>query len=107
MVDKIDKILAKITASPTKNWKIMNNNNSRSHAPAWERIHKTDRAFQFWQEGVHQEWIQDEAMMKQKAEYIHNNPVKRGYVDRAKHRRCSIVRNYPGEKGLAEICTKL
>ena len=43
--------------------------------------HKVDREYQVWQEGSHPQLIQDEAMMRQKIEYIHNNPVKRGYVD--------------------------
>ena len=33
-------------------------------------------------------------MYIQKAEYIHFNPVKRGYVDRAEHWLYSSARNY-------------
>lgn len=43
--------------------------------------HKNDRTYQFWQEGSHPELIQGEKMMIQKLEYMHYNPVKRGYVD--------------------------
>ena len=32
--------------------------------------------------------IADEAMMWQELEYIHNNPVRRGYVDDPVHWRC-------------------
>jgi len=39
--------------------------------------HKRDREYQFWQEGVHAEMILNEAMMRQKLDYIHANPVKR------------------------------
>jgi len=56
-----------------------------------------------WQEGAHPELIQNEAMMLQKIEYIHNNPVKRGYVDQAQHWRYSSARNYEGEVGLLDI----
>jgi putative transposase len=34
------------------------------------------------------------AMMCQKLEYIHNNPVRRGYVDDLVHRRYPRARNY-------------
>ena len=47
----------------------------------YKKAHKTDRAYQFWQEGIYPEWIQNNEMMRQKIDYIHNNPVKRGYVD--------------------------
>lgn len=68
-----------------------------------KRAHKTDREYQFWQEGIHAELILSETMMRQKLEYIHNNPVKRGYVDRSEHWRYSSARNYAGEEALIEI----
>ncbi len=37
-----------------------------------------DREYQFWQEGSHPQLIDGEAMLRQKLEYIHQNPVKRG-----------------------------
>ena len=43
----------------------------------YKKAHKTDRQYQFWQEGIHPELIQNETMMLQKIEYIHYNPVKR------------------------------
>lgn len=65
--------------------------------------HKTDRAYQLWQEGTHPEQIQGEAMMHQKIEYIHYNPVKRGYVDEPIHWRYFSARNYAGQVGLLEV----
>jgi len=70
----------------------------------YKKAHKTDRAYQFWQEGVHPEWIQNEEMMRQKIEYIHRNPVERGYVDQAEHWRYSSARSYQGMDGMLEIC---
>jgi REP element-mobilizing transposase RayT len=64
---------------------------------------KADRPLQFWQEGVHPEWIQNEAMLRQKIEYVHHNPVRRGYVDEAEHWRYSSARDYAGVPGLLEI----
>ena len=68
--------------------------------------HKVDREHQVWQEGSHPEQIQGEAMMRQKLEYIHNNPVARGYVDDPLHWRYSSARNYAGQPGLLEVETR-
>jgi len=66
-------------------------------------VHKLDRDYQVWQEGSHPQEILDEAMMRQKVTYIHNNPVKRGYVDDPVHWRYSSARNYAGLPGLVEV----
>jgi REP element-mobilizing transposase RayT len=68
--------------------------------------HKTDRTYQVWQEGSHPEQIQNEEIMRQKLEYIHLNPVKRGYVDEAIHWRHSSARNYAGLAGLFPVRTE-
>ncbi|MBF0219374.1 MAG: transposase [Gammaproteobacteria bacterium] len=62
----------------------------------YKEQHKCDQEFQFWQEGNHPQWIKDEAMLLNKLEYIHHNPVKRGYVDDPIHWRYSSYRNYMG-----------
>jgi hypothetical protein len=41
--------------------------------------------------------------MRQKLDYIHHNPVKRGYVDLPEHWRYSSARNYLGQPGLIEV----
>ncbi len=71
----------------------------------YKKAHKDDRAYQFWQEGVHPELIQGDEMMRQKIDYIHQNPVKRGYVDKAEHWRYSSARDYLRQQGLLEVCT--
>jgi REP element-mobilizing transposase RayT len=65
--------------------------------------HKIDQRYQLWQEGSHPKQIQTETMLIQKLEYIHANPVRRGYVDEAVHWRYSIARNYAGLEGLIEV----
>ena len=65
--------------------------------------HKRDRDLQFWQEGVHPELIQGREMTRQKIEYIHQNPVKRGYVDEACQWRYSSARDYEGQEGLLRV----
>ncbi|MGH8559354.1 MAG: REP-associated tyrosine transposase [Methylococcales bacterium] len=72
----------------------------------YKKAHKDDRSYQFWQEGIHPEWIQNDEMMRQKIAYIHNNPVKRGYVDLPEHWRYSSARNYSGQAGLLEVCVQ-
>jgi len=67
--------------------------------------YKVESEHQLWQEGSHPQAIQDDEMMRQKLEYAHNNPVKRGYVDEAVHWRYSSARNYQGMQGLIEVCT--
>ena len=67
--------------------------------------HKADSDYQVWQDGNHPEQIRTEAMMWQKLEYIHNNPVVRGYVDDPLHWRYSSARNYAGSPGLIDVVT--
>ncbi len=69
----------------------------------YKKAHKEDRAYQFWQEGLHAKWIKDNEMLRQKVEYTHQNPVKRGYVDKAEYWRYSSARNYLWEQGLLEV----
>jgi REP element-mobilizing transposase RayT len=67
--------------------------------------HKIDQQFQLWQEGSHPQQIADEEVMRQKLEYMHFNPVKRGYVDDPIHWRYSSARNYAGMAGLIDVVT--
>lgn len=67
--------------------------------------HKFGQEFQLWQEGSHPKAIDDDEMMLQSLEYMHNNPLKRGYVDEPSAWRYSSARNYAGKPGLIEVCT--
>jgi len=69
----------------------------------YKKAHKVDREFQLWQEGFQPKLIQSEQMMIDRINYIHNNPIKRGYVDEAKHWRYSSARDYEGDDGLIQI----
>jgi hypothetical protein len=42
-------------------------------------------------------------VMRQKLDYIHHNPVKRGYVDLPEHWRWSSARDYAGMPGLIAV----
>ena len=95
-----------ITARQTIVWLVENNVKVILDQLAfYKKAHKIDREYQFWQEGVHPELIQGEDMMRQKIDYVHFNPVKRGYVDCPEHWRYSSARNYLGLEGLIEVCT--
>ena len=71
----------------------------------FKRRHKTDREYQFWEEGSHPEQIQNDEMMQQKLDYMHRNPVERGYVDDPTHWRYSSARNYAGTPGVFPVVT--
>ena len=69
----------------------------------FKRAYKTQSRYQFWEEGSHPQRIESAGVMRQKLEYIHYNPVKRGFVDLPEHWRWSSARNYAGEDGLIEV----
>jgi len=69
----------------------------------YKKAHKKENEFQLWQEGIQAKEILGEQMMKVKMEYIHNNPVERGYVDDGVHWRYSSARDYEGFDGLIVV----
>ncbi len=42
-------------------------------------------------------------MMKEKIDYIHHNPVKRGYIEEAEHWRYSSAKDYVGIDGILKV----
>ena len=70
----------------------------------FKKRHKVDQQHQLWQEGSHPKVIESDEVMRQKIEYIHNNPVKRGYIDDPIHWRYSSARGYFGLDCLLEVC---
>ena len=73
---------------------------------AWKKLrHKDDRDYQLWQEGKQPKQIRTDPVMWQKLEYIHYNPVRRGYVDDPCHWRYSSARNYAQLPGLIDVTT--
>lgn len=51
------------------------------------KAYKDNSQYQVWQEGSHPQLIQGDDMLRQKIMYIHNNPVRRGYVDKPEYWR--------------------
>ena len=61
------------------------------------------REHQVWQEGMHPQKISGEKMLRQKLEYMHANPIRKGYVDEPTAWRNSSARNYAGMEGVLEV----
>jgi REP element-mobilizing transposase RayT len=58
--------------------------------------------FQFWQQHNKPIELFTPQVMQQKLDYIHNNPVVAGFVDRPEAYLYSSARDYAGEPGLLE-----
>ena len=52
---------------------------------AGKAAHKTRSTWQLWQEGYHPQVIYSDQTMMQKLDYIHANPVRRGWVASPEH----------------------
>jgi len=62
----------------------------------YKAAHKPNE-YQVWQEGSHPQAILTDEMMLQKMDYLHNNPVKRGWVASPEHWRWSSAHEWlPG-----------
>ncbi len=62
-----------------------------------------NNGFQFWQQHNHPILLDTNYILDQKLDYIHNNPVKKGFVDEPESYLYSSARDYAGIKGLIEI----
>ncbi|MDZ7657813.1 REP-associated tyrosine transposase [Fodinibius sp.] len=55
-----------------------------------------DQEYKVWQSGYHPISLETEHFFKQKLNYIHHNPVHKGYVNEPTHWRYSSAANYAG-----------
>ena len=62
-----------------------------------------NKEFKIWTGDNHPEEISSEAFMKIKLNYIHENPVRAGWVENVEDYLYSSASNYIGGKGLVEI----
>ena len=69
----------------------------------YKKAHHKEKSYQVWEEGYQPKLIQHDEIMRVKVDYIHQNPVKRGYVDEAAHWRYSSARDYEGLSGLIDV----
>ena len=59
--------------------------------------------FQFWQLAGHQVELSTNQMLDQRLEYLHQNPVKAGFVEKPEEWYYSSARDYAGEKGRLDV----
>jgi REP element-mobilizing transposase RayT len=69
----------------------------------WKKGYKKESQFQIWQEGYHPQQIISNEMLLQKIEYIHYNPVKRGFVERPEYWKYSSARNFISDSTMIEL----
>ncbi len=67
------------------------------------RKNSRDSFYQFWQQNNHAEIINTHEFFCQKLNYIHQNPVRAGWVDKPEDWLYGSMRNYLGMPGLIEI----
>lgn len=66
--------------------------------------YKTTSIHQVWQESFHPKEIVSYEMLKQKIEYIHNNPVRKSLVEKPEDWEYSSAKDYyTDKKGLLDI----
>jgi len=58
---------------------------------------------QFWQQNNQPIELWSNTVIDQKINYIHNNPVVSGFIDKAEDWKYSSARNFAGEKGEIEM----
>jgi putative transposase len=60
-------------------------------------------SYQFWQNGNHQIELWSVHVIEEKLDYIHQNPVKAGWVSEPEHYLYSSAKDYGGENGILKI----
>lgn len=53
-----------------------------------------NRNYKVWQDEYHPKIIYSDEVCRQKLEYMHHNPVRKGFVEKPEHWRYSSARNY-------------
>ncbi len=64
---------------------------------------KNNKGFQLWQQHNHPIILESNFLIDQKLDYIHNNPVAAGFVEKPEDYLYSSARDYAGIKGLIDI----
>ena len=109
--EKMEDIMQSFKTNTSRKLKEAIRNNSQESRKEWliwmmEKAGKENGhngSFQFWKEGNHPIELSDNGMIQQKLDYIHNNPVEAGFIDKPEDWLWSSARDYSGEKGLLDI----
>jgi putative transposase len=64
---------------------------------------KRNSKYKIWQDGNHPILLDNNNMMQQRLDYVHNNPVEASIVDEPEHYIFSSARDYAGEKGMLDV----
>jgi hypothetical protein len=67
------------------------------------QMNSNNKHFQFWQQNNKPIELNSNMLLQQKLDYIHNNPVKEGFVYNPKDFVYSSALDYAGGKGLIDI----
>ena len=67
------------------------------------KANSQNQSFQLWQQDNHPIELFDYRIMHQKLDYVHNNPVEAGIVEKPEDYLYSSARNYYGLPGLIDI----
>ncbi|MGD1839598.1 MAG: transposase [Thermonemataceae bacterium] len=62
-----------------------------------------NKGFQFWLQHNHPIELNSNEKLKQRVDYIHQNPVEAGFVEEAQHWKYSSAMDYCGEKGMIDL----
>ena len=65
--------------------------------------HKRNEKYQVWTHENHAEYVYSNPFMDSKINYIHDNPVRAGIVEKAEEYLYSSARNYAGLKGVLDV----
>ncbi len=72
------KEILKLALEENKRWLL----NQLEH---YKKRHKKSSTHPVWQKGVHSQKIVSETILEEKINYIHNHPVKAGYIEKAEY----------------------
>ena len=67
------------------------------------RANSNNSNFQLWRQDNHPILLYDHKILHQKLDYIHNNPVEAGFVEKSEDYLYSSARDYYGLPGLIDI----
>jgi putative transposase len=62
-----------------------------------------NKNYQFWRQDNHPMEVYSLKFISQKLQYIHENPVEAGFVEKAEDYKYSSAKNYNNKKGLLEV----
>lgn len=109
--DKLEDIMRDMKKYTSAALKLAIKNHPSESRREWllEMMEKAGKAnsqninFQLWQQDNHPIELFDQKILHQKLNYIHNNPVAGGIVEKPEDYLYSSARDYCGLKGLIEI----